>query len=174
MKRISGITLTELIVASVITSLVLLGLTATQMMVHRDAVDFSRSDTAVNEAQNICDHISRNVALAVGTKSNSGIRINSETGYTNNFCVRNASLQWYCYTLTSGSVVRGCDRGINLGLCPSGSNDEIIGTVVPNYVFNPAYDPATGIFTMTVASQIADGRTSQCSVSVAPEGQTIN
>lgn len=85
-----AITLTELIVATIIIGIIMLGVSSVDYVIRKSKVTTSKSAQIATQAASMMNHITRSVSLAIGDKNNPGIEIWRGIGTDNitNLCIR--------------------------------------------------------------------------------------
>ncbi|MBF0595313.1 MAG: prepilin-type N-terminal cleavage/methylation domain-containing protein [Candidatus Omnitrophica bacterium] len=168
-----GITLTELLITTVIVSIMMAGIFAGSLAIQgMNKAVTDRSELYIR-TQKIVDTIMSDASQATGTSANVGVCINNTSDDQNYFCFRNAA-NWACYSrlnnasnyrvllyrctyaitasCLTGSVSSPCASSCGAAKCSTG--DTYVDTLVTD-VFS-AVQPAfsNGIFTMPVINRV--------------------
>ena len=168
-----GITLTELIVATAIVGIVMLGVMSADYALRKQHnTVFNRTD-AVLRARGIMAHIMRNANNAYGSPSDPGI-VKDLPGGT--FCIRTKTtpsvVTWVCYSKAGGNEVT-CNKPPSTACDPGDAGYSILGPVVSvTPAFAPSNTPGNqnNTFTVTVIVADKDGVNKTIIDAVSPSG----
>ncbi|MDP2654541.1 MAG: hypothetical protein Q8Q08_11015 [Candidatus Omnitrophota bacterium] len=149
-------TLTELIVATILVGIVMVGTVSVDYAIRRTRQSTSFSGINSLETSATLLHISRNIALAVGDQQNSGI-FDLAGGGSDGFCIRQDILttpgdytddEWKCYTRIAQRI-HFCTKTAVQGPLACVGTDETVGFTV--------YDSGTGtdMFTYSITNNPA-------------------
>jgi len=143
MKRIfskTGITLVELIVATVLVAVVLLGIFSISMVLNNNNQGYGQRYVIKSSTQTTLNHIINNASLAVGSglSNDKGILIGTADGLAddNSFCIHqhpnNTSTDttgdtWACYSLFNNQI-NYCTMPYNVGALARGAQSCTTGT----------------------------------------------
>ncbi len=153
-KNKNGMTLVEIIVASMIASIILMGITANDYAVRHAEQTISRKSLVVMRTSAMMIHITSNLNRMTGYRTNEGLNIINDNAY----CIRRDNEgtpnsieddDWFCYDRdTDDGEIHYCPDENAATLCPAGvvigkatyldisnnfSNDEDIAS---NHEFN--------------------------------------
>ena len=140
-----GLSLTELIVASVIAMLILLGIASSNIFLERNRHGYGKLYSIESNTTATLNHILRNAGMAIGSGSatDKGILAGAaETGDADTLCIHQdvnntpddaTDDRWVCYTIANSalySCIHAYDAAIALrGADKCSSSDEFVGTV---------------------------------------------
>ena len=165
-----GLTLTELLVAVMSISVVIMGIMSTDYAVRKNAQDASATASLNLKTHAVLNHIINNALPAVGDKDSKGIRYPGDESW---FCLRqDASAtagvytddNWVCYTVV-GSALYTCTNppASNPALNPlpvpatagpcRASDTLVEGSRGIMLSVNPDYSATSNIFGVTVATR---------------------
>lgn len=143
LKETAAVTLTELLIATMIFSIVMLGAFSVDFALRQSQQSTSRNALVAMRTAATMLHIVRNAQLATGSQNNLGIRTDL---FPSTLCIRTedplnrnpdpssyADDIWTCYTRTNNDI-RACRRGGggNLPANPCTNVDEQVGTAGMN------------------------------------------
>jgi hypothetical protein len=160
LRHSQAITLTELLVATVIVGIIMMGIISTDYAVRKHSQGYANEAQLHLDTRATLAHIRNNAVAAEGTGQALGVRISSMANdNTNYFCFQRnladplaapPNYKWFCYTRT-GTKIRFCGNKDSAGSCSS--SDGIIGTVVSDgngfSVSNPSFNANTFAITIT-------------------------
>ncbi len=145
-KRLRALTLTELIISTIIVSLVVGGVFSAEFAMRSTSKQLTDDIQVYLMTQALADYIRQSVRRTHGdlTTGNSGMSVNAGTqticfrmdvevsgSYTPNIYTDD---NWHCFTLI-GTNVYACDTGTSAGTCAAGS---FAGTLVSDEFTSPA------------------------------------
>ncbi|MBI3602502.1 MAG: hypothetical protein HY209_06385 [Candidatus Omnitrophica bacterium] len=171
-----ALSLMELIVASVVVIIILLGIASSQLIFQRNSNYFGSNYFVSAMTDNMLNHILTSASMAIGSgiANDKGILIGlAETGDANTFCIHQdvqktlgpgvdypgtvngdlfttANHRWLCYTLDSTThQLTYCDRTYTSGAakCPPG-NGIVLGTALN--VGPPSF--TNGLFSIAITN----------------------
>ena len=159
-------TLVELLVASGVVGIVMLGVISSNMAMQRDTIDFTKNYSLIQNTNNTLNHILNSASLMVGSPSDVGFAYKTLgtfsigiddlghpvyallTGDNNTFCFNQNDpptyKTWVCYTYDPNSYNIYWCKSTNTNTC-TGTNGSLLGTAksMPTVTFtvNPTHDP---------------------------------
>ncbi len=139
LKEAAAVTLTELLIATMIFSIVMLGAFSVDFALRQSQQSTSRNALVAMRTAATMLHIVKNAQLATGNRNNLGILVNP---FPNTVCMRRDNELnptpdnfsddiWTCYTQINNDI-RTCQRLGNLPPNPCNNLDALIGTVITN------------------------------------------
>lgn len=186
-----AITLMELIIASIVVTVVMLGVVSANIILQKDSTSFSNKYYVTEVANTVLSSILADAAQVVGTASAPGIVIGAGTGDANTTCFYQdpngiiqdtANGKWTCYTYYNPpspnqyNIYRctsNYSKGSNQGMkkCNTGAGSTLIGTASASpwllTVFN------NGLFSLTVDNCWNPAATdNSCCNPTNPDGST--
>ena len=140
-NKLDGITLTELIVASAVIGIIMVGVVSVDYAIKKSKQSISAQTILTMQTGGVMLDISKNIALATGDRNDIGVVDNP------NVCARQDqnALQtpddytddtWVCYDL-SGTTLSKCNLGLPGG-CPIGTS-EVVGNNVTSIIVTPQF-----------------------------------
>ena len=138
-----GVTLTELLVAMVLVSFIMMGVFSANTAIQFMDKTQTAKVTLLMQAQAIVDVITLDARNAIGSRNDAGVRVG-----TDYVCFRNTlataaypdtSPSWKCYS-KFGYELRKCVRTVALGEGACVLTDEYIGTMVNDFNSTPDID----------------------------------
>lgn len=173
-----GVTLTELIIAAVLVTVVMAGVYSTDIGLRRINKQLTDEATAAIELVPMMNHIMNNALKIEGSPSDYGMCIDGQAtvpicnaGAPYTFCFRATSEgNFYCYS-QFGTELYAC---IDTTWVECTTGDFHIGDIAANTfnpVNNPRYSTVNNTFTITL-DPVDDTLTESISASISPPGQT--
>ena len=150
-----GITLVELLIATVIVGIIMLGVVSSDYAIRKQANYAAISAIASINAQSIINHILYNASLAIGSSTDKGILIGAEIGpgvQASSFCSRKVigpPESWVCYTVLAPSLYT-CVKPSKGECSVSDTNLGGIASMSPIFTLNNAQGSQMIRFLITV------------------------
>ena len=190
-QSFKGLTLTELLIATGMIGVVMLGMVSVDYATRKSQITSSRSTHLAMRLGAMMIHITRNCSLAIGDNANSGIRI-LDTGPVDSryLCVRQdlagspdnyGDDTWMCYTKRSNGNIYWCTPGTWIA-CPAVAANNLGAAQTLTYTYVPDPNPAvldnyceitiTSLYDNTQPFHTVDNPSYTLTSRIQPIGQT--
>ena len=196
----SAFTLIELIVASMLVVVVLMGIFSISNVLSNNNQDYGQRYLVRSETQATLNHILNNASLALGTvnANDEAILTGAQVGDANSFCIRqpgnlqngvttpnsniinsNADI-WLCYSLTNNNTVSWCAETYTPGNNPRGATSCAASTNLLSAVtflgtansMAMVFTKTTPLFSITLQNCLNNTGTTTCNGNGAFPGTT--